>query len=181
MPVLLLLLQEGEPGGFTPFSINVALIGWTVVIFLLLMAILWKWGWPAILKSVEEREQRIQKQLDEAEKARAEAQKLLEEHKRLIGQARAESQEILTKAKSLAQKEAEALLAKAHQEQDAILARAQREIAAEKEKAIVALRREAVDLSIAAASKLLERNLSGAANKKLVEDYIASIGKRGGA
>lgn len=178
MPVLLLLLQEGEPGGFTPFSINVALIGWTVAIFLLLMAILWKWGWPAILKSVEEREHRIQKQLDEAEKARAEAQKLLEEHKRLIGQARAESQEILTKAKALAQKEAEALLAKAHQEQDAILARAQREIAAEKEKAIVALRREAVDLSIAAASKLLEKNLSGAANKKLVEDYIASIGKR---
>lgn len=178
MPVLLLLLQEGEPGGFTPFSINVALIGWTVVIFLLLMAILWKWGWPAILKSVEEREHRIQKQLDEAENARAEAQKLLEEHKRLIGQARAESQEILTKAKALAQKEAEALLAKAHQEQDAILARAQREIVAEKEKAIVALRREAVDLSIAAASKLLERNLSGPANKKLVEDYIASIGKR---
>jgi F-type H+-transporting ATPase subunit b len=178
VPVLLLLLQEGEPGGFTPFSINVALIGWTVVIFLLLMAILWKWGWPAILKSVEEREHRIQTQLDEAEKARAEAQKLLEEHKRLIGQARAESQEILTRAKSVAQKEAEALLAKAHQEQDAILARAQREIAAEKEKAIVALRREAVDLSIAAASKLLERNLSGAANKKLVEDYIASIGKR---
>ena len=54
----------------------------------------------------------------------------------------------------------------------------QRRAAKSGDKAIVALRREAVDLSIAAASKLLEKNLSGAANKKLVEDYIASIGKR---
>src|SRR5213076_2379161 len=74
---------------FTPFSINTGLIFWTLVVFGILLALLWKLGWPALLKAVEERERRIQQQLEEAERARAEAARLLEEHKRLIAAARA--------------------------------------------------------------------------------------------
>src|SRR5438093_9798242 len=150
MPALGLLLEDE---GFTPFSINTGLIFWTIVVFGVLLALLWKFGWPAILKSVEERERRIQKQLDEAEKARAEAAQLLEQQRRAIEKARNESQEILAKAKVVATKEREALLAKTREEQDQMLERARREIDAEKEKAILALRKEAVDLAIAAASK----------------------------
>src|SRR5439155_330922 len=83
MPALL-LVQEGE---FTPFSINTGLIFWTIVVFGILLALLWRFGWPAILKAVEERERRIQQQLEEAERARAEAARLLEEHKRTTAQA----------------------------------------------------------------------------------------------
>ena len=161
-----------------PSGENTGLIFWTVLIFLLLLAILWKAAWPAILKSVEEREQRIQKQLDEAERARAEATKLLEEHKRVTATARADAQELVAKAKALAQKEREGLLAKAREEQDQMLERARREIDAEKDKAILALRKEAVDLSIAAASRLIEKNLDTAANKQLVLDYLKSIEQR---
>jgi F-type H+-transporting ATPase subunit b len=179
MPALLLLLtQEGEGGGFTPFSINVALIGWTVLIFLILLALLWKFGWPAILKSVEDREKRIQQQLDEAERARDEATRLLEEHKKTLGNARGEAQEIVAKAQALGEKERQAILERARGEQEQLLERARREIDAEKEKAILALRREAVDLSIAAASKLIEANLDSAANRKLVLEYLASIEQR---
>src|SRR6266699_2141472 len=73
---------------FTPFSINTGLIFWTLVVFGILLALLWKLGWPALLKAVEERERRIQQQLEEAERARAEAARLLEEHKRLVAAAR---------------------------------------------------------------------------------------------
>src|SRR5438046_2374467 len=83
MPALL-LVQEGE---FTPFSINTGLIFWTIVVFGILLALLWRFGWPAILKAVEERERRIQQQLEEAERARAEAARLLEEHKRTTAEA----------------------------------------------------------------------------------------------
>ncbi|HZH41279.1 MAG TPA: F0F1 ATP synthase subunit B, partial [Gemmatimonadales bacterium] len=134
-------------------------------------------GWPEILKMVEEREHRIQKQLDEAEKARAEAQKLLEEHKKLVADGKAQAQEILSTAKSAAGKEREALLAKTREEQELMLDRARQDITAEKEKAIQALRREAVELSIAAASKLIEKNLSTDSNRKLVSDYLAGIEK----
>jgi len=167
-----LLVQEGE---FTPFSINTGLIIWTLIVFIILLALLWRFGWPAILKSVEERERRIQQQLEEAERARAEAARLLEEHKRTIANAKAEAQEILAKAKGLADKERETLLAKARQEYEQLLERARHEIDAEKDKAIVALRREAVDLSIAAASKLLEAQLDSETNRKLVMEYLAQL------
>jgi len=177
MLALLLVVQE-EGGGFSPFSINPGMILWTVVVFVVLMALLWKFGWPALLKSVEERERRIQQQLDEAERARAEATRLLEEHKKTIAGARAEAQELIAKAKAVAEKERANLLAKTREEQDQMLDRARREIDAEKDKAILALRKEAVDLSIAAASRLLEENLDSSANRKLVLDYIATIEQR---
>src|SRR5256884_7470147 len=168
----LLLVQEGE---FTPFSINTGLIFWTVVVFAILLALLWRFGWPALLKTVEDRERRIQQQLEEAERARAEAARLLEEHKRTIAGAKAEAQEIVARAKAVADKERETLLARARQEYEQLLERARHEIAAEKEKAIVALRREAVDLSIAAASKLLEAQLDSETNRKLVIEDLAQL------
>ena len=173
----LYVLQEATEKVATPFDINGGVILWTVGIFVILLGLLWKFGWPQILQMVEEREHRIQKQLDEAEKARAEAQKLLEEHKKLVAEGRAQAQEILATAKSAAGKEREALLAKTREEQDQMLERARQEITAEKEKAVQALRREAVELSIAAASKLIEKNLTTDSNKKLVSDYLAGIGK----
>src|SRR5207253_11142106 len=168
----LLLVQEDA---FTPFSINTGLIFWTIVVFGILLALLWRFGWPAILKTVEERERRIQQQLEEAERARAEAARLLEEHKRTIAGAKSEAQEIVAKAKALADKERETLLARAREEYDQLIERARHEIDAEKEKAIVALRREAVDLSIAAASKLLEAQLDSETNRKLVTEYLAQL------
>jgi len=77
----------------------------------------------------------------------------------------------------VAQKERETLLAKAREEYDALLARARQDIDTEKEKALLALRREAVDLSIAAASRVIEANLDTDANRRLVTDFLESLGK----
>jgi F-type H+-transporting ATPase subunit b len=178
MSLLLALIQE-EAGGHvaSPFDINGGVIIWTVVIFVILLAILWRLGYPALLRMVEEREARIQKQLDEAEKANAEAQRLLDEHKKQIAAARTEAQEILAKAKTVSQKERETLLAKAREEYDALLARARKDIEAEKEKAIQALRREAVELSIAAASRVIEANLDTDANRRLVTEFLDGLAK----
>jgi F-type H+-transporting ATPase subunit b len=176
--LLSLLLQHGEGGATeaaTPFDINTGVIFWTVLIFVILMALLWRFAWPSILKSVEERERRIQKQLEDAEKANALAQQLLEEHKKTIAGARTEAQDMIAKAKAVAQKERELLLAKAREEYEALLARARKDIDAEKEKAIVALRREAVELSIAAAAKVIEANLDTEANRRLVTEYLATL------
>jgi F-type H+-transporting ATPase subunit b len=178
MTMLFALLQEGhEAAGAGPFSINPGLIIWTLVVFVILLGLLWKFALPSIVKSVEERERRIQKQLEDAEKANAEAQRLLEEHKKQIAAAHHEAQDILAKAKSVSQKERETLLAKAREEYDALLGRARKDIDAEKEKAIQALRREAVELSIAAASRVIEANLDTDANRKLVSEFLEHLGK----
>jgi F-type H+-transporting ATPase subunit b len=177
MTLFLSLIQEEAGRVASPFDINGGVIIWTVVIFVILLALLWRLGYPALLKMVEDRERRIQKQLEDAERANAEAQRLLEEHKKQIAAARAEAQEILAKAKAVSQKERETLLAKAREEYDALLNRARKDIDAEKEKAIQALRREAVDLSIAAASRVIEANLDTDANRKLVTEFLESLGK----
>ena len=85
---------------------------------------------------------------------------------------------MLAKARAVAEKERETLLAKAREEYEQLLARARKEIGAEKEKAILELRREAVDLSIAAASKLVEAKLDTDANRRLVMDYLATLEQR---
>ena len=181
MLLVLALLQEhaAESGPASPFEVNFGLFFWTWVVFIALFFALKRWAWPTILKAVEERERRIQKQLEEAERANAEAQRLLEEHKKQIAAAHNQAQEILSKAKTVSQKEREALLAKAREEYDALLNRARKDIDAETEKAIQALRREAVELSIAAASRVIEANLDTEANRKLVTDFLESLGKAG--
>src|SRR2546425_2818627 len=178
MTLLVAVLQE-EAGGHvaSPFDINGGVIIWTVVIFVILLALLWRLGYPSLLRMVEERERRIQKQLEDAEKANAEAQRLLEEHKKQIAAARNEAQEILAKAKTVSQKERETLLAKAREEYDALLNRARKDIDTEKEKAILALRREAVELSIAPAARVIEANPDAGAHRKLLTDFLDSRGK----
>lgn len=185
MPGMLsLLLQDhgpapaaGEAHVATPFDINTGLILWTVLIFVILMGLLWRFAWPVMLKSIEERERRIQKQIEDAERANAEAQRLLEEHRRQVAAARTEATDILAKAKAVSEKEREVLLARAREEYEALLARARKDIEAEKDKALVALRREAVELSIAAAAKVIEANLDTEANRRLVTDYLAGLEK----
>jgi len=67
------------------------------------------------------------------------------------------------------------IVEQAQQQQADILARARAEIEAEKTRAILELRREAVDLAIAGASKVVERNLDDQTNRKLVEGFLASV------
>lgn len=158
-----------------PLTVDGGLALWTLFVFGLLLYVLKRSAWPTLLGAVRDRERRLEQQIAEAERSRAEAQRLLEEHQRLLGQARAEAQDILSQAKAVAEKEREALLARARTEYEQLLARARQEIAWEQERAVVALRREAVDLTIAAASKLIEAKLDTESNRRLVTEYLTTV------
>lgn len=158
-----------------PFSINPGLIIWTLVVFGILMFILAKTAWPAILKQVEEREARIRQQLEDAAKANAEAQRLLGEYQGQIAAARTEAQDLLAQGRQAGEKLREEMVAKGREEQEELLQRARREIALERDRAVTELRKEAVELSIAAATKVLEKNLDTEADRKLVQDYLSSL------
>ena len=105
----------------------------------------------------------------------AEAKEALAQHKNLLAGAKQDAHALVNEAKTVAQEEREQLLARAREEQQQILDRAKHEIQAERDRAVAELRREAVDLSLAAASKLIEANLDDAANRKLVTEYLASL------
>lgn len=166
---------EAEGGGAGPFAINPGLTIWTLLVFGALFLILAKTAWPAILKQVEEREAKIRQALDDAARANAEAQRLLAEYQGQMAAAKTEAQELLAQGRQAGEKVREEILAKGREEQEDLLARARREIALERDRAVTELRREAVDLSIAAASKVIEKNLDTEADRKLVQDYLAAM------
>lgn len=178
MATLLLALQEAHaPEGFdTPFDVNFGLFFWTWVVFIALFFVLKRFAWPAILRATEERERRIARQLEDADKATAEAKATLAEHKKLLAGAKEEAHKLLAEAKVTGEKERELLLERARAEQQMLLERARREIVAERERAVNELRREAVDLSLAAAAKLIQVRLDGERDRKVVEEYLDSLG-----
>src|SRR5436309_1377380 len=106
--------QEGGGGG--PLSVDGGLVIWTLVVFATLLYVLKRSAWPVLLAAVREREQKLERQLAEAEKQRQEAAALLEEQKRLLAAGHAEAQEIIAKARVVAEKEREALLARARED-----------------------------------------------------------------
>jgi len=176
--LLLLVTEEGAHAGpSSPFEVNFGLFFWTWLVFIGLLILLKKYAYPAILKATEDRERTIARHLGEAEKANTEAKSLLDENRRLIGEARAQAQAMFAEAKHASEAERTAAVEKTRHEQEELLARARREIAAEKEKAVTQLRREAVDLSLAAATKLIGQKLDGAGDRALVEQYLASLGR----
>ncbi len=166
--------QDGAPA--SPFEVNFGLFFWTWVVFIALFFVLKKFAWPPILRATEERERRIALQLEESERLNAEAKASLEEHQKLLAGAKSEAQQLLSEAKLVAEQERDTLLAKTREEQEQLLERARREIQNERERAVTELRREAVDLSLAAASKLIRERLDDETNRKIVRDYIESLG-----
>ncbi len=171
--VALLALQEEHAAG--PLTVDGGLMIWTLFIFLLLLVILKKFAWPVVLGAVEAREQALEEQLAEAERNRAEAAALLAEHKKLVTDAKSQAHGIVVEARQLAEKERAVVLEKTKQDQDEQMARARREIAAERDRAIADLRREAVDLSLAAASKLIGQRLDSETDRKLVLEYLGTL------
>ncbi|MGH7658744.1 MAG: F0F1 ATP synthase subunit B [Gemmatimonadales bacterium] len=178
MPIALLALQHGAEvaeGPMSPFEVNFGIFFWTWLIFIALFLVLKKYAFPAIVKATVEREQAIARQVGEAERLRADAESTLAEQKKLLAESRDSAQSMMSEARSAAEKERAHLLVKAREEHEALLERARREIGAERDKAVQDLRREAVDISLAAASKLIGQRLDQDADRRLVQEYISKL------
>ncbi|MBA3318285.1 MAG: F0F1 ATP synthase subunit B [Gemmatimonadales bacterium] len=167
--------QEHASG---PLTVEGGLMLWTIVVFLLLLAILKRFAWPAILGAVEAREQALERQLAEAAHDREQAAAILAEHQKLIAEAKTQAHAIIVEARSVADKDRAHAIEKTKAEQEELLARARREIAAERDRAVAELRRDAVDVSLAAASKLIEKRLDGETDRKLVQDFLVTLDER---
>ncbi len=170
---LALIQQEHAARG--PLDVEPGLMIWTVLVFVALLFILRKFAWPALLGAVEARERALEEQLAEAERNRAEAARLLAQHEKLIAEGRASAHALLAEARAAAEKDRALALEKTRQEQEELLERARRDIAAERDRAVADLRREAVDLSLAAASKLLGEHLNSESDRRIVQEYLSSL------
>lgn len=151
------------------------LMFWTLLIFIVLIFLLGKFAYKPLLAAVESREQALQRALDEAKRDRDEAAAILAEHRRQLDAARGEAQRFIAEGRATAEKMRAEMLEATRTQQQELLERAKRDIEQEKSRAIMELRREAVDLAIAGASKVIEKDLDSGANRQLVESFLGSI------
>lgn len=159
------------------FALTANVSFWTLIIFLILLAVLIKFAFPPILGYAAAREKRIQDALDDAARQREETERLLTEQRAQLAKARSDAQALIGAAQKDAERVRRELLDKARAEQEEVLARAKREIEDERARAVESLRREAVDLAIAAASKLVEKKVDAQEDRRIVTDFLAQVDK----
>ena len=133
---------------------------WTIVTFLVLLALLAKFAWRPLLQALESRQERIRKSLEDAERARQELERLQQESAKIMQQARIEAESIVTQTRADAERLREELKQKAKDEADNILRNAQQQIQLQTRQAIQQIRHEVADIAVLLASKLIERNIA---------------------
>jgi F-type H+-transporting ATPase subunit b len=178
---LLLLVLPGAPAmaqeSHAPNLLDPSygLMVWTLVIFVILLFVLTKFAFKPITAAVEARERSLQDAIDAARRDREEAALLLAQHRANLDASRAEGQKLIADARAAAERVRAELVEQAQAEQARMLERARAEIAGEQAKAIAQLRKEAVELAILGAGKVINQNLDRPANRELVESFLASV------
>lgn len=146
-----------------------------VLNFAILVFILAKFAYRPLMRVLEERQQKIADNIDFAERERQEAQQLKLEYQQKLAEARGQAQAIVEKAEKLAIENKEEILKEARLESARILKTVQAEVARERELALAQLRGEVIALSMAAAGKIIEKNIDNETNAALVSSFIEKL------
>jgi F-type H+-transporting ATPase subunit b len=156
-------------------EIDPGLMIWTIITFVVLLAVLRLVVWKPLLAMLDERERRIRDALSGAERARHEAERTLVEYKETLSKAEVEARERIQKATEQAHQERERIVSESHHQATRLVEDAKAEIQHEKERALQELRQTVGDLAIQAAGKILDENLDNARNRKIVDDFISRL------
>ena len=148
---------------------------WTILTFLGLLFALKKLAWGPLLEALETRQNAIRKSLDDAQQAKSELERLNAESARIIQQARVEAEGIVSQGRVDGDRLREEIRSKARTEADNIVKNAERQIQLETSRALEQIRREAVDLSVMIASKIIQRNLSKEDNERLIDEALKQV------
>jgi len=156
---------------------------WTALTFLTLVFLLKKMAWKPLLRALDEREQRMKEQMQKADDARNDAERKLAEYQAMLDNARHEAQELINKGRKSAESTREEMVRKAQGDADQIVDRAKRDISLEREKALEDIKRTAGELSLAIATKIINKSLNARDHQDLireaVQDLSASKGDKG--
>jgi F-type H+-transporting ATPase subunit b len=163
--------------GGSLIDVNPGLIFWTTITFLLLLFVLKRLAWKPILSALSQRENAIKDSLEKAEKAKEEAQKILQENQTSIAKAEEESKRIIEQSRAYADKLKDQMLRESKEQAQKIIEDASSEIERKKEETFNELKTKIAEIAIQAAGKILSENLNKDTNKKLVDKYLDKITK----
>ncbi len=151
------------------------LMVWTIIAFGITLFVLTKWIFPPVQKAIDTRRDRILEALNEADNARDEARKLLEEHRALIGQARGEAERILADAREVADSQRERVRNEIEEDRQRRLEETNRQIEAETRRALEQIRAEVASLTLIATSRVTGKVLNDEDHRRLIESAVKDL------
>ena len=156
-------------------QVTPGLMIWTIVCFLVVLFVLKRFAFAPIQKTIDDRRERIRQAIDEADRAREEARNLLEEHRKLIGQAKTEAEEILAEARKVADAQRERVREETETDRQRRLEETRRQIEQATHQALGQIRDEVGKLSVLAAEKITRKSLTDADQRRLIDEALAEI------
>jgi F-type H+-transporting ATPase subunit b len=154
---------------------NVGLMIWTIVVFAISLFILRRWVFPFIGEALDKRAKTIDGDIDAAAELRQAADKVLEEYRERLKEARAQSEEIVQRARQTADAHEHDARDRVHEILAEASTRAEREIDAATKRALDDIRREVADLTIMATEKVVRKTLNDADQRRLVEEALGEL------
>jgi F-type H+-transporting ATPase subunit b len=156
-------------------QVTPGLMIWTIVCFLITLFVLKRFAFGPIQKTIDERRDRIRASLDEADHAREEARKLLEEHRKLIASAQSDAEDILSEARRVADANERRMREELEVDRQRRLEETRKQIDAETRRALEQIRSEVVDLSLLAAEKVTSKSLDDADHRRLIDEAVGEL------
>jgi F-type H+-transporting ATPase subunit b len=156
-------------------SVTPGLMIWTIVCFLATLFVLKRYAFGPIQKMIDERQERIRSSIEEADNARVEARKLLEEHRALIASARNDAEAILAEARRVGDSTRDRVKQEAEVDRQRRMEETHRQVESETRRALEQIRAEIADLTLLAAAKVTGKTLSESDHRQLIEDAIADL------
>ena len=150
---------------------------WSIISFLILMVILYKYALPAITGILDARQEKIKGDIDQAEKLRGDAEKLKGEYQRKVIKAEEEAEGKIQAAVVKAKEISDGIVKESNQAAADNRAKAQLGIDIERKKALAEVRNQVIDLTILSSSRLIQQSMQRKTAESLVDDVIKEVGK----
>jgi F-type H+-transporting ATPase subunit b len=156
-------------------KVTPGLMIWTIISFLITLFVLKRYAFGPVQRMIDQRRERIEQAIAEADNAREEARHLLEEHRKLISQAKSESEEILAEARRVADAQRERVREETEEDRQRRLEETRRQIEQATAQALGQIRDEVGKLSLLAAEKITRKSLTDADQQRLIDEALAEI------
>src|SRR5947209_19979597 len=169
------ILAPASSSGSFLISPNVGLMIWTLLLFVISMAILARWVFPRISATLDRRQQAIEESIDTAERVREQADALLAEYRERLQEAREQAQEIIERARKAAEVHERESEEEAIARREQLMERTRREIESETRRAIQDIRREVADLTVMATERVTRKVLTDEDQERLVEETLSEL------
>src|SRR3954453_3033405 len=168
-------LAAKDSGGSFLVSPNLGLMIWTLLVFGFTMYVLSKVAFPRIQEALDKRANLIRESIDEAEKTRDEASKILEEYRARLKEAREQADEIIARARKTAETTTAEAAEQGRDKREELLAAARRDIEAETRRSLERIRKEVADLTVLTTEKVTRKSLDSEDQKRLIDEALAEV------